>query len=219
MDTWVIVLIVIAVVVVLALIALTMASAPAWPQARKREQAREHLQEAQVRTAKADQEQALAEEQAARARREKAEAEERAAVAEREARERVAQAHDERSTGRGAPGQGGEARPRPRDGRRTARVDQVRTEQRTADRAGPRPTSRLPPRRGRGWRHPPMSSGARAGLPSRGAARAAHGRCAETVILSALRTTVAPSIRRTPEGRHDRPARHRHAQGAVARAQ
>jgi biopolymer transport protein ExbB/TolQ len=98
MDTWVIVLIVIAVVVVLALIALTMSKRSGVAQAKKREQAREHLQEAHVRTAKADREQALAEEQAARARREKAEAEERAAVAEREARERVAQAHDERST-------------------------------------------------------------------------------------------------------------------------
>ena len=98
MDTWVIILIVVAVVIVLAVIAMTMAKRSGVAQTRKREQAREHLQEAQVRTAKADREQALAEEQSARARREKAEAEERAAVAEREARERVAQAHDERST-------------------------------------------------------------------------------------------------------------------------
>src|SRR5215212_1540831 len=98
MDTWVIVLIVIAVVVVLALVALTMSKRSGVAQAKKREQAREHLQEAHVRTAKADQEQALAEEQAARARREKAEVEERAAVAAREARERVAQAHDQRSS-------------------------------------------------------------------------------------------------------------------------
>ena len=98
MDTWVIVLIVIAVVVVLALVALTMSKRSGVAQAKKREQAREHLQEAHVRTARADQTEALAEEQAARARREKAEAEERAAVADREARERVAQAHDERST-------------------------------------------------------------------------------------------------------------------------
>jgi FtsZ-interacting cell division protein ZipA len=97
-DTWVIVLIIVAVVVVLALLALMMSKRSGAAQARKREQAREHLQEAQVRGARADREQALAEEQAARARREKAEAEERAAVAEREARERVAQAHDERST-------------------------------------------------------------------------------------------------------------------------
>ena len=98
MDTWVIVLIVAAVVVVLALIALAVVKRSGVAKTRKREQAREHLQEAQVRAARADREQALAEEQAARARREKAEAEERAAVAEREARERVAQAHDERST-------------------------------------------------------------------------------------------------------------------------
>ena len=98
METWVIVLIVIAVLVVIALIALTMSKRSGVAQTKKREKAREHLQEAQVRTARADQEQALAEEQAARARREKAEAEERATVAEREARERVAQAHDDRST-------------------------------------------------------------------------------------------------------------------------
>ena len=57
MDTWVIVLIVIAVVVVLALIALMMSKRSGVAQAKKREQAREHLQEAQLRTAKADQEQ------------------------------------------------------------------------------------------------------------------------------------------------------------------
>jgi biopolymer transport protein ExbB/TolQ len=101
MDTWVLVLIVVAVVIVAALIAVAMAKRSGVAKTRKREQAREHLQEAQVRTARADKEQALAEEQAARARREKAEAEERAAVAEREARERVAQAHDERSTAEG----------------------------------------------------------------------------------------------------------------------
>ena len=101
METWVIILIVVAAVIVLAVIAMTMAKRSGVAKTRKREQAREHLQEAQVRTAKADREQALAEEQAARARREKAEAEERAAVAEREARERVAQAHDERSTAEG----------------------------------------------------------------------------------------------------------------------
>jgi type II secretory pathway component HofQ len=64
-------------------------------QVRKREQAREHLQEAQVRGARAEQEQALAEEQAARARRERAEVQERAALAEQEARERAAHAGEE----------------------------------------------------------------------------------------------------------------------------
>ena len=98
MDTWVIILIVVAVVIALALIALAMSKRSGVAKAKKREQARDHLQEAQVRSARADHEQALAEEQSARARREKAEAEERAALAERESRERVAQAHDERST-------------------------------------------------------------------------------------------------------------------------
>src|SRR4051812_43021751 len=66
-------------------------------KARKREQAREHLQEAQVRAARADQQQALAEEQAARARREQAEAQERAARAQQEAQQMAAQAHEDRS--------------------------------------------------------------------------------------------------------------------------
>src|SRR5215210_883855 len=64
---------------------------------RKREQAREHLHEAQLRATRADKEQALAEEQAARARRERAEAEERATHAEREAQERAGRAHEDRS--------------------------------------------------------------------------------------------------------------------------
>lgn len=101
MDTWVIVLIVVVVVIVLALGAVAMSKRSAAAGERKREQARDHLQEAQVRTARADREQASAEEQAARARRETAEAEERAAVAEREAREKVAGAHEERSTAEG----------------------------------------------------------------------------------------------------------------------
>jgi predicted Holliday junction resolvase-like endonuclease len=134
MDTWVIVLIVVAVVIVLALIAMTMAKRSGVAKTRKREQAREHLQEAQVRTAKADREQALAEEQAARARREKAEAEERAAVAEREARERVAQAHDERSTAEELRAKAEKLAPGLGDGHAgQQRVDQVRTEQAPVD--------------------------------------------------------------------------------------
>ena len=97
MDTWLIVLIVVVVVILLAVLALAMAKRNGAAKVRKREQAREHLQEAQVRAARADQQQALAEEQAARARREQAEAQERAARAEQEAREIQASAHEDRS--------------------------------------------------------------------------------------------------------------------------
>jgi FtsZ-interacting cell division protein ZipA len=96
-DTWLIVLIVVVVVVLLAVLALAMARRTGAAKVRKQEQAREHLQEAQVRAARADQQQALAEEQAARARREQAEAQERAARAEQEAREMQASAHEDRS--------------------------------------------------------------------------------------------------------------------------
>jgi FtsZ-interacting cell division protein ZipA len=82
-DTWLIVLIVVVVVIALALVALTMAKRNRIAGARKREQAREHLQEAQLRGARADREQALVAERAARA--------------EQEARQRAAQAHEERS--------------------------------------------------------------------------------------------------------------------------
>jgi FtsZ-interacting cell division protein ZipA len=97
METWLIVLIVVVVVIVLAVLALAMAKRNGAAKVRKREQAREHLQEAQVRAARADQQQALAEEQAARARREQAEAQERATRAEQEAREIHASAHEDRS--------------------------------------------------------------------------------------------------------------------------
>ena len=97
MDTWVIVLIVVAVVVLLALVAVAMSRRSKVGQVKKREQAREHLQEAQVLTARADADQALAEEQAARARRERAEAEERTARAEQEARERAARAGEQQT--------------------------------------------------------------------------------------------------------------------------
>jgi Tfp pilus assembly protein PilE len=96
-ETWQIILIVVAVLVVLALLALMAARSRKAGAHRKREQAREHLQEAQVRGARAEREQALAEEQAARARRERAEVEERAALAEQEARERVSHAEKDRS--------------------------------------------------------------------------------------------------------------------------
>jgi FtsZ-interacting cell division protein ZipA len=97
MDTWLIVVIVIAVVVVLALIGLAMAKRGRAGEERKHEQAREHLQEAQLRGTRAEKEEALADEQAARARRERAEVEERAAQAEREAEERAGRAHEDRS--------------------------------------------------------------------------------------------------------------------------
>lgn len=97
MDSWVIVLIVVAVVVLLAVLAFAMAKRSQGAKVRGREQAREHLQEAQVRGARADKEQAIAEEQSAGARRERAEVEERTALAEQEARERTARAGEERS--------------------------------------------------------------------------------------------------------------------------
>jgi FtsZ-interacting cell division protein ZipA len=64
MDTWLIVVIVVAVVVVLALAAVALSKRRKVSGLRKQEQAREHLQEAEVRGARADREQALAEEQA-----------------------------------------------------------------------------------------------------------------------------------------------------------
>lgn len=97
MDTWVIVLIVVVVVVLIAVLAVVLSKRSAVGKVRKREQAHEHLQEAQVRGARAEQEQALAEEQAARARRERAEVEERTTLAEQEARERAAHAGEEQS--------------------------------------------------------------------------------------------------------------------------
>src|SRR4051812_15036466 len=94
-DTWVIVLIVVVVVALLVVAALVMSKRSRVAQVRKREQAREHLEEAHLRGARAEQEQALAEEQAARARRERAEGQERTALAEQEARERAARAGEE----------------------------------------------------------------------------------------------------------------------------
>lgn len=97
MDTWLIVVLVVVAVALLALLALYLSKRSRIGTARKREQAREQLQEAQVRSARADREQALAEEQAAAARRELAEVQERAAVAEREARALSARADEDRS--------------------------------------------------------------------------------------------------------------------------
>ncbi|MGK5114442.1 MULTISPECIES: hypothetical protein [unclassified Geodermatophilus] len=97
MDTWVIVLIVVVAVVLLALLALMLAKRNRINGARKREQAREHLQEAQMRGVQAEKERAAAEEQAARARRERAEVEERTRLAEQEAAQRHAQAQEHAS--------------------------------------------------------------------------------------------------------------------------
>jgi FtsZ-interacting cell division protein ZipA len=96
-DTWVIVLIVVVAVVLLALLALTMAKRNRINGAKKREQAREHLQEAQLRGAQAEKERAAAEEQAARARRERAEVEERSRLAEQEAQQRAGAAQEHAS--------------------------------------------------------------------------------------------------------------------------
>lgn len=97
MDTWLIVVLVVVAVALIALLALYLSKRSRITQARKREQAREHLQEAQLRSARADKERALAEEQSAAARRELAEVQERAALAEKEARERAARADEDRS--------------------------------------------------------------------------------------------------------------------------
>lgn len=97
MDTWLIVVIVIAVLIVLALVAWAITKRGGASKERKREQALEHLREAELLAARADKEQALADEQAARARRERAEVEERTALAEKEAHERTVHAQQERS--------------------------------------------------------------------------------------------------------------------------
>ncbi len=97
-DTWVIVLIVAVALVALALVALALAKRSRVAGAKRREQqrlqAREHLEQAQLRGAQAEKEQALAEEQAARARRERAEVEERTRLAEQQARQRAATARE-----------------------------------------------------------------------------------------------------------------------------
>ena len=97
METWLIVVIVLAVVVALVLIGLSMAKRGRAGGERKRELAREHLHEAQLRGTRAEKEEALGEEQAARARRERAEVEERAMQAEQEAQERAGRAQEDRS--------------------------------------------------------------------------------------------------------------------------
>jgi len=94
METWVIVLIVVA---VLALIAAFVLVPRMRNDAKKQEQAREHLPEAQTRSNRAEQQQASAQEQVAAARRERAEVEERAALAEREAEQKLANARSEQA--------------------------------------------------------------------------------------------------------------------------
>ena len=97
MDTWLIVVIAIAVVAVLTVIGLALTKRGRAGEQRKREQARQHLHEAQLRGTRAEKEQALADEQAARARRERAEVDERAVQAEAEAQERSERAEEDRS--------------------------------------------------------------------------------------------------------------------------
>lgn len=131
METWQIVLVVVLVLAVLAVLALLAARRNKAGTHRKQEEAREHLQEAQVRGARAEREQALAEEQAARARRERAEVEERAAAAEQEAHERASSADRERAEADQLRARAGELAPdvvggHPQPGaEHTQRVDQT----------------------------------------------------------------------------------------------
>jgi FtsZ-interacting cell division protein ZipA len=122
-DTWLIVVIVVVAIVVLLLVGLALSRRSRVTQARKREQAREHLQEAQVRGAQAAKEQALAEEQAARARRERAEVEERAALAEQDARERAARAEEEQAAAAELRARAEKLAPDLADGESTQRLD------------------------------------------------------------------------------------------------
>ncbi len=230
MDTWLIVLIVVVAVVVLLLVALALSRRSKVAQNRKREQAREHLQEAQVRGAQADKEQALAEEQAARARRERAEVEERAALAEQEARERAAHAEEERAAAEELRARAEKLAPGLADSH-THRVDgTVQPEQ-----AGiPRPDRRAPDQHAT-----PTSPACRAPTPTSPAVAeppAAEFRpSGPSSFRGDVRTGAAvpqgldPVGRRpygrphvepsTSEGRHDRSAGHRNTQGTVARPQ
>ena len=97
MEPWLIAVIVIAVVVLLVLAALALSRRGKAAKARKAEQAREALRDAQLRQARADKEQALADEQLARTRRERAEADERLVLAEQEAQGRATQAAADRT--------------------------------------------------------------------------------------------------------------------------
>jgi len=93
-ETWLIVVIVVAVV---ALIAAFVLVPRMRNDAKKQEQAREHLHEAQVRSNRAEQQQAAAQEQVAAARRERAEVDERATLAEREAQHKLSNAREEQA--------------------------------------------------------------------------------------------------------------------------
>jgi Tfp pilus assembly protein PilO len=77
MDTWLIIVIIVVAVVVLALLAWAVTRGRQRRLEGKRVEATELRQEAQSRVQRADERQALAEEQAERARRERAEAESR----------------------------------------------------------------------------------------------------------------------------------------------
>ena len=94
METW---LIIVIAIVVLALVALLVLLPRMRNNAKKQEQAREHIRDAQLHASRAEQEQAAAQEQVAAARRERAEVEERAVLADREAQQRLAHARDEQA--------------------------------------------------------------------------------------------------------------------------
>ena len=160
-----------------------------------------------MRGARAEQEQALAEEQAARARRERAEVQERTALAEQEARERAARAGEEQAAA-------DELRAKAEKIAPTSPTTACSARPGTVDRSTRSTRStRLSGRR----RHPPLSSGRPDRLPLREARTAPEMPGLDPVgPRSYGHPHVDPS---TSEGCHDRPAGHRDAQGAVARAQ
>jgi hypothetical protein len=86
MDTALLIVLIVAAVVVLALVFVASRKARARRDERNRVEAGEHRQEARIRGARAERQQAEAEEQAARARAELADADEQAALAGRERR-------------------------------------------------------------------------------------------------------------------------------------
>jgi flagellar biosynthesis/type III secretory pathway M-ring protein FliF/YscJ len=86
MDTWLLIVLIVAAVVVLALVFMASRKARVRRDERNRVEAGEHREEARVRGARAERQQAEAEQQAARARAELADADEQAALAGRQRR-------------------------------------------------------------------------------------------------------------------------------------
>lgn len=95
MDTWLIVVLIIVVIAALVVIGLAVSRRQA--SAKKEEQAREHLNEARERQARAESARAAADEKAAALRRERAELDQRAAQQEREAATLAADADREQA--------------------------------------------------------------------------------------------------------------------------